>query len=57
MISEKGNIGKKYRNVKDESDSESEDLEERLYQVIDKDSLIKGCIKSEDRVEVELWLN
>ena len=55
----KGRLGGRYKRESeaDEGSSEDEAAEEPGYELVDRDALRSGCLRNEDRVEVELWLN
>ena len=55
----KGRLGGRHKREReaDEESSESEEAEELGYELVDRDALRCGCLRNEDRVEVELWLN
>ena len=55
----RGRLGGRYKRDRKavEHSSESEEVEESGYELVDRDALRSGCLRNEDRVEVELWLN
>jgi hypothetical protein len=56
-IGNKGDIGRRYKNDRVQSSDSEEGIDDVRYMVCDRDVLLKGCMRGEDRVEVELWLN
>ena len=56
----KGRLGGRYKREREGDEGSSEDeegSEESGYEQVDRDALKSGCLRNEDRVEVELWLN
>jgi hypothetical protein len=56
-IGNKGDIGRRYNNDRVQSSDSEEGIDDVRYMVCDRDVLLKGCMRGEDRVEVELWLS
>ena len=56
-LARKGTIGTKYNHYSEKEESDSEDMEDERYWAVDREVVREGCMRAEDRVEVELWLN